>query len=115
VCSSVALAQVPPSSIEFANLREDVRGLTQRVGELALRVEQLERENNDLRNRAATATPAYVTLTQLNESLAELQRTMHTAIATAKTETLQQVSGQLEKLGQQTNAALESLAKAQAG
>ena len=30
---------------ELANMREDVRGLVQRVGELNLRVEQLEREN----------------------------------------------------------------------
>ena len=44
VLATGALAQTAPQ-VELANLREDVRGLTQRVGELALRVEQLEREN----------------------------------------------------------------------
>ena len=36
------------AQVEVANLREDVRGLSQRVAELSLRLEQLERENADL-------------------------------------------------------------------
>jgi LysM repeat protein len=114
-CGATALAQLPPSSIEFANLREDVRGLVQRVGELNLRVEQLERENSRLQERASTVAPASVTVTQLDARVLELQQMVRTSIATAKSETLQQVSTQLEKLGQQTNAALEALARAQNG
>ena len=112
--SVAALAQHGPTSFELANLREDVRGLTQRVGELTLRLEQLERENNDLRHRASTSAASYVTLNQLNEAIADLNRAIRAAVATSKQETLQQVAAQMEKLGQQTNAALESLAKAQA-
>ena len=107
------LAQTSPQ-VELANLREDVRGLSQRVGELMLRLEQLERENAELRQRAGAADKQLVTLTQLNDAIAEANRTLRTAIATAKTETLQQVGTQLEKLGKQTNAALDSLAKSQA-
>ena len=100
--------------VEMANLREDVRGLTQRVGDLSLRVEQLERENAELRQRAGTVDRSYATVAQLNESVAELNRSFRSLVASSKAETLQQVSAQLEKLGKQTNAALDSLAKAQA-
>jgi LysM repeat protein len=109
--STMALAQNSPPQLELANLREDVRGLTQRLGELALRVEQLERENGELRRRAGQA---YVTAGQLNEAVAELNRAIKSAVASGKSETLAQVSAGMEKLGRETNAALESLAKAQA-
>jgi len=108
--ASGALAQTP-SSVDFANLREDVRGLTQRVGELTLRLEQLERENAELRQRSGAVEKNHATLAQLNERIADLNRNIRAAVATSKEEVLQQVSGQLEKLGKQTNAALESLAK----
>lgn len=110
--AATAFAQNP--QVEIANLREDVRGLVQRVGELALRVEQLERENADLRQRSSAADKSYATVTQLSEAIAEMNRSVRTAVAASKTETLQQVSAQLEKLGKQTNAALDSLARAQA-
>lgn len=106
-----ASAQMTP--LDFANLREDVRGLTQRVGELSLRVEQLERENQELRARASSDR-GYATLTQLNQAVDDLNQTIRSAVATSKNETLQHVAVQLEKLGKQTNAALDSLAKAQA-
>lgn len=113
VFAATAFAQSSPQ-FEIANLREDVRGLTQRVGELTLRLEQLERENADLRQRAATADRSYVTVAQLNDAVADMARNVRTAVAASKSETLQHVSAQLEKLGRQTNAALDSLAKAQA-
>lgn len=107
-------AQTMPVTIELANLREDVRGLIQRVGELSLRVEQLERENAELRQRAGAADKSFATVAQLNEAVADLNRTIRSAAAAAKSETLQQVAGQMEGLARQTNAALDSLAKAQA-
>jgi LysM repeat protein len=114
--ASLASAQTSQTlSVDVANLREDVRMLTQRVGELQLRVEQLERENGELqRTKNASSAENYATVTQLNEAIAELNRSIKTASATTKNETLQQVSGQMEKLAKQTNAALESLAKASA-
>ena len=112
--AATALAQTPPNQIELANLREDVRGLTQRVGDLTLRVEQLERENVALRTKAGTTEKNSATLVQLNDAIADLNRDFKAAVASAKAETLQQVGAQLEKLANQTNAALDSLAKAQA-
>lgn len=102
-------AQTP--GMELANLREDVRLLTQRVGELQLRVEQLETENRDLRNKTSAASQSYATVSQLNEAVSELNRAIKSSSASTKTETLQQVSAQLEKLVRQTNASLDSIEK----
>ncbi|MEO5960034.1 MAG: LysM peptidoglycan-binding domain-containing protein [Opitutaceae bacterium] len=111
--ATVAMAQ-NTSQVDLANLREDVRGLTQRVSELSTRLEQLERENADLRQRTSTLNQSYATVAQLNDAVADLNRTIKTAVATSRSEILQQVSGQFEKLAHQTNTALDSLAKAQA-
>lgn len=112
--ASAALAQTSPLQVELANLREDVRGLVQRVGELGLRVEQLERENADLRRKTPDTKRAYATVEQLNEAVADLNRAIKANVATSKNETLQIVSTQLEKLAKQTNAALDSLTKSPA-
>jgi LysM repeat protein len=107
-------AQLPPSQLDFANLREDVRGLSQRVGELQLRVEQLERENNELRQRAGSSDRNSVTPAQLSQAVDELNRSVHSAVAASKSETLQQVATQMEKLANQMNVALDAIAKNQA-
>lgn len=107
--ASFVAAQSP--GLEIANLREDVRVLSQRVGELSLRLEQLERENAELRGQARAGEKSYATLAQLNESVAELSRQINAAVGAAKTETLQQVASQMEKLARQTNVAIESVAK----
>lgn len=114
-CFIFAITFLPAATaqVELANLREDVRGLMQRVSELGLRVEQLERENADLRRKNADTPRAYATVAQLNEAVADLNRAIKTSVGASQGETLQIVSAQLEKLGKQTNAALESLAKSQ--
>ncbi len=106
-----AAAQTNSPQVELANLREDVRGLSQRVGELSLRVEQLERENGELRAHSGDAAKSYVTLTQLNEAVDALNRSIRSAVVESKNETLAQVAVQMEKLAKQTNSALDSLAK----
>ncbi len=106
-----ASAQVDSTRIEVANLRQDVALLTQRVGELTMAVEQLSRDNNNLQ---AKASQSYVTVEQLNRSVADTNRAMQAALADQKREVLQQVAGQIERLGRQTNAALDALAKNQA-
>jgi LysM repeat protein len=115
LASFVAFSPLPlPAqnmAVEFANMREDVRLLTQRVGELQLRVEQLEKENGDLRAKTAGAAQSHATLAQLNEAIADLNRTIRAGDAAAKAETLQQVAVQMEKLAARTNAALDSLAR----
>jgi LysM repeat protein len=112
VIASSAFAQAPSS--ELTNLREDLRLLNQRVGELTLRVEQLEHENSSLKSKADEGTQAYATVTQLNDAVADLNRGFKAAIQSNKAETLQHVAAQMEKLANQTNAAIDSLSRAQA-
>jgi LysM repeat protein len=112
VIAATAVAQTP--QIDLANLREDVRGLTQRIGELSLKLEQLERENSELRQHISGVDRNLVTVSQLNDTVTELRAKIAAAAATTKSETLVQVAAQMEKLGKQTNAALDSLAKSQA-
>ncbi len=103
-------ARAPAQSggqVEMANLREDVRGLTQRVGELSLRIEQLERQNGELREKNAQS---YATLSQLNEAVAELKL----AIRSGDEATVERASAQIRKLGDATNVAIDSLAKGMA-
>jgi LysM repeat protein len=111
---TTAFAQAPASQVELANLREDVRGLSQRVGELNLRVEQLERDNAALQRKSDAGAQAYATVAQLNDELATMNLALKNAVATAKAETLQQVAAQMELLAKQTNAAIDSLAKGMA-
>ncbi len=110
---STAVAQVPGTSADLANMREDVRLLNQRVGELMLRIEQLERDNSNLQRKADTGTQAYVTVAQLNEALSAMNQSMKSALASSKAETLQHVASQMEKLAVQTNEAIESIARGQ--
>jgi len=96
--------------VEYANLREDVRGLVGRVGELSLRIEQLERENDVLKQKSAASVQAYATVTQVNDAVAELNQ----AIKSGDTATAERATAQIKKLGEATNAALDSLAKGMA-
>ncbi len=98
------------AQVELANLREDVRGLTERVGDLSLRVEQLERQNAELREKNAATTQTYATLTQLNDAIVELKA----AISSGDAATTERAAAQIKKLGDATNAALDSLAKGMA-
>jgi LysM repeat protein len=94
---------------ELANLREDVRLLSQRIGSLSLKVEDLERENDALRKQVASAsqTQAYATVAQLNDAVATLDR----AIKAGDSATAASAAAQIKKLGDATNAALDSVAK----
>jgi LysM repeat protein len=112
--AATALAQTSAPQLELANLREDVRGLSQRVGELTLRVEQLERDNAALQRKSDAGAQAYVTMVQLNDALATVNVALKNGVASAKAETLQQVAAQMEILAKQTNAAIDSLAKGMA-
>lgn len=108
--TSPLLAQSDPR-MELAALRQDVMLLTQRVGELTMTVEQLTRENAALQEKAGRS---YATVEQLNKAIADVNRTMQAELSEQKKSVLAQVAGQMEKLGRQTNTALDALAKNQA-
>lgn len=97
---------------ELANLREDVRLLTQKVGALTLKVEDLERDNEALRKQVAASaqSQAFASVQQLNDAVATLDR----AIKAGDAATAASAAAQIKKLGDATNAALESLAKGSA-
>ncbi len=99
---------------ELANMREEFRLLQQRVGELSIRVEQLEETNKELGRAAAGAEKNYATLTQLNTAIADLSRDIKVASAATKSEVLATVGTQMENLAKQTNAALDSVTRARA-
>jgi len=101
------------SNVEFANLREDVRLLLQRVGDLSLRVEQLERENAQLRQQSEGTSRNFATLAQLNEAVAEMNRTLKATVAASRSDTLDTVSRQMDRLAQQTDVAIQALARGQ--
>jgi LysM repeat protein len=98
---------------EIADLREDVRGLTERLNELSLRVEQLEHENSELRSKLAAAGESkdVVTTAQLNGAVADLNASVKAAVSSSREEILQKVANQMENLAKQTNAALDSVAR----
>jgi LysM repeat protein/FtsZ-binding cell division protein ZapB len=100
-------------STDVADLREDVRGLTQKLGDLTLRVEQLERENGDLKAKLSSGQDRdVVTVAELNAAVAQLNAAIKSETDAARTDILQHVAGQMESLAKQTNAALDSMAKA---
>ena len=78
--ATTAFAQPVPSQVEIANLREDIQGLSQRVADLALRVEQLQTENALLRDKLG-AMGDRVTTAQMNEASAKLNRAIQAGAA----------------------------------
>jgi LysM repeat protein len=109
VFGSVPLAaQADSTAFAMASLQEEVRLLSQRVNEQTLRLEQLERANSDLQ---AKAGQTYVTLAQLNGAIAEAQKSMQAAMRDDRRETLQLVNVQMGKMANETQAAINALAK----
>jgi len=109
-CFAVTASAQQSVGVELANMREDVRLLTQKVGELTLKVEELERDNEALRTQSSGSAKDYATVQQLNAVVADLNQAIKAGDAT----TAASASAQIKKLGDATNAALESIAKGQA-
>jgi LysM repeat protein len=110
---AVAGAQVPPTAMDLANLQEDVRGLTQKLNDLSLQVEQLKPRPSF--GQPAPDSGTYATLVQLNAAVAELNRAVQAAAASSQAETLAAVNVQLKKMAQQVNAALASAGRKPVG
>lgn len=112
VIAATGMAQAGRTSLglEVAGLREDVRILVQRVGQLSLRVEQLERENASLRQATAGLDSTYATVAQLNAAVADLSRAIQAGDANAR----EQAAAAIKELARQTNAAIDSVAKGMA-
>jgi LysM repeat protein len=96
---------------ELASLRQDVLLLTQRVGELSLTIEQLNRDNSALQSKM---NQSFATVEQLNTAIAGVNLTLQAALADQKRDTLNQVGSQMERLAKQTQAGLDAVARNQA-
>jgi LysM repeat protein len=111
----MSLVAAPRSSAqaEVADLREDVRGLTQRVNDLSLRVEQLEHDSAELKAKLDSSGKPRdaVTAEQLNGAVADLNASIKAAVDSSRTQILQTVATQMENLAKQTNQALDSVAR----
>jgi nucleoid-associated protein YgaU len=115
-CCALALLCAAPAAraqTDIADMHEDIRGLTQRLNELSLRVEQLEHENAGLRSKvgALDGNRDTVTTAQLNRAIADMNASIQTAVGASRAEILEKVATQMEKLAKQTNAALDSIAR----
>ena len=112
--AAAGFAQAPSLQYEVANLREDVRGMMQQVGQLTLRIEQLERENANLLENADANAAAFATVEQLSDAMADMNRVAKAAASSSKSEVLKEMAKQMSKLAKQTNAAIDALAKGMA-
>jgi len=95
---------------QIANIEEDIRVLDERTRKLSLQVEQLTRENTQLReqmDRLDGLTANVVTMAQLNRAVAEATR----GYQSGDREMLLKVTRQVEQLAKQTQAAIDSLAE----
>lgn len=99
------------ANVDLANLRQDVALLDQRQRALTVQMETLTRENESLRKQVAAASTGVASLAQLNDAVADLNKTIRAATAESQRDTLQKVAVQMEALAKQTNASLQSIAR----
>ncbi len=107
--SSVAFAQNAPTAVDIANLREDIKGLLDKINDLTLKVEQLETENAQLRHSNGSANQSYVTHAQLQDVISELKLAIQTSKQSTKDEVLNRATSELETPAKKTGASNEAL------
>jgi LysM repeat protein len=115
VCAALAVpigATRAAAQSNVADLQEDVRGLTQRVNDLSIRVEQLEHDSAELKAKIDSSGRDHdsVTAEQLNSAVADLNASIKSAVEASQSDVLQKVATQMESLAKQTNQALDSIA-----
>jgi LysM repeat protein len=108
-----------PARAALANLSEDVRLLSQRVGVLQLEVEELKRENTRLRNQVSELQRNDGSRQRMNEVLQTLETRMETlrrefrqADEAQKTAIIAEVSSKINALASETQRGLNALAEA---
>lgn len=115
-CSSVLIikpaanAQADPVRVAVANLTQDVNAIAQQYKALALDLEQVRRENAQLRQQLASDRAGREIQQQLSSALEALRREYRVADAQQKNQIIAEVSRQIDALGQQTEQAIRSVA-----
>ena len=113
-----ATSQVSSTNVQLANLRSDVDRLDQLVRSLRLEVESLRRENREMRdwvrNQLADSGDG-VTSAQLNAVLKEFERNIQSVNQASRQTLVNEVSKEIETLAEQTQKAINALAKSVEG
>lgn len=94
-----------PTNRVLADLRADVDRLDQLVRGMRVEMEELARENERLRQTN------FVTLSQLNGILRDLEGKFERQTESSRRAIIQQVSNEIERLARQTQSAIEALSK----
>jgi LysM repeat protein len=108
-------AQSDNLRVSVANLSQDVNLLAQQLKTLRLEMEDMRRENAKLRAQVAAASSNRDTQAQissLSSAIESVRREYRQADETQKKQIIAEVSRQINALGQETQAALNSVAKA---
>jgi LysM repeat protein len=107
--------QANPLHVEIANLRSDVDRLDQLLRSVRLEVEALRRETRQTRDwveeRLSGNRSDQVTRTELNAILSDFERRIQSANGVNRTTLVNEVSQEIEALAEQTQKAINALAK----
>jgi LysM repeat protein len=110
-----ASAQMTSVNVQMANLRSDVDRLDQIVRALRLEVESLRRENRDLqewvRAQVSGSSQDTVSSDQLNSVLRQFEQKIQSVNRASRETLVNEVSKEIEKLAEQTQKAINALAK----
>ena len=101
------------SQNELANLSSDINMLQAKLARLSMQVEQLTRENNELRlilENKIDKTDTFVTQPDLSLALDDLKQELIEQDAQQKLAIISEVTRSMERLAAQTNSALKALA-----
>ena len=100
--------------VSVANMHQDISLLSQQVKALYLEVEALQRENRELKLQIAKLSSNNSTQTQITvlaDAIETLRREYRTADETQKAKIIAEVSKQIDALGKETQAVINSVAK----
>jgi LysM repeat protein len=113
------LAQVNSVNVQLANLQSDVNRLDQIVRSLRLEVESMKRENREVqewvKSQLAGSSKDSISSEQLNAVLRQFEQKIQSANQVGRQTLVNEVSKEIETLAEQTQKAINALAKAVEG
>jgi LysM repeat protein len=115
IFAAPAAAQSDNLRVTVANLNQDLSLLVQSVKTMRLEIEELHRENARLRAQVTAASSSSDTdaqISNLSGAIETLRREYRAADDTQKQQIIAEVNRQVSALAKETQAALDSIAKA---
>lgn len=112
--ASQTFAQASSDAKRISDLEQDVQALKEKIGQMNIAMEELQRTNEGLRSNLGKSTQQnaanLVTIAQMDAQLANLRAEMMRAQTAQKNEIIDEVSRQMERLAQQTQQAMATQA-----